>query len=379
MAERALIIGVVIIFWVSLYIFVPILSPYAAAMGAGLDLIGLIVGSYGLSQLLLRIPIGWLSDRLGRRRPFVVAGFAFTAASCLLMALAPTAWHLVGGRALSGVAATMWVPLSVLLAAAFPPDRAILAMGVANFATNIGQIIGTMGGGWAAQQWGWNAPFFASAAVAVAGLLLTLALVERSAAGRSQFTLQAAAAVVSSRSLLTVAGLGALVQYITYVTVFGFTPLYAAEIGASRTALGWLTVATTVPGALAALMADAAARRLGVRASLAGGFLLAAAMTAVIPFTGALPVLFVTQALGGFGKGLVFPLLMGLSIQAVPAGRRAMAMGAFQSIYALGMFGGPVIAGAIGRATSVHGLFLTTAAVGLLAAACTRYVRQGTE
>lgn len=103
--------------------------------------------------------------------------------------------------------------------------------------------------------------------------------------------------------------------------------------------------------------------------------MLTAVTTLVIPFTGNLALLFVTQIIGGFGRGLVFPLLMGLSIQTVPSPRRAMAMGVFQSIYALGMFGGPVIAGTIGQRMSIEGLFATTAAVGMAAAIGIYYER----
>lgn len=223
--ERALLTAIVVVFWAALYIFVPVLSPYAASLGAGLDLIGLVVGSYGLSQFLLRIPTGWLSDRLGRRKPFIAVGFAVTAVSCLVMAWAPTPWYLVLGRGLSGVAATMWVPLSVMLAASFPPERAVAAMGLANFATNIGQIIGTSSGGWLAEQWGWGAPFLAAAVVGTAGLGLVAAVREKRVESKGGISLQALGEVISNRQLLVVAGFGALAQYMTYVTVFGFTPV----------------------------------------------------------------------------------------------------------------------------------------------------------
>lgn len=367
--ERALLASIVALFWASLYVFVPVLSPYAASLGAGLDLIGLVVGSYGVSQFLLRIPVGWLADRLGRRKPFIAVGFVVTVLSCLMMAWAPTAWYLVLGRGLSGVAATMWVPLSVLLAATFPPEQAVAAMGLANFATNIGQMMGTVSGGWLADRWGWGAPFLTSAAVAVGGLLLVLALRERPGENRGSISLPALGEVLTSRKLLMVAGFGALAQYMTYVTVFGFTPVYAAEaLGATGGDLSWLTTATTIPSAVAALTVAPITKRIGVTRSLVGGFLVTAVTTLCIPFTGSLTALLVTQVVGGFGRGLVFPLLMGLSIESVEPSRRAMAMGAFQSIYAIGMVGGPVIAGAIGRFLSAQGLFVSTALVGLAAA-----------
>ena len=62
-------------FWSSLYVYVPVLSVYARSKGASLTLAGLVVSAYGLTQLLTRIPIGFFSDVLGQRKPFVLVGF----------------------------------------------------------------------------------------------------------------------------------------------------------------------------------------------------------------------------------------------------------------------------------------------------------------
>jgi MFS family permease len=57
---------------------------------------------------------------------------------------------------------------------------------------------------------------------------------------------------------------------------------------------------------------------------------------------------------------------MGMSIQTVSEEKRATAMGFFQAIYSLGMFGGPIIVGIIGDISGLAGGFLSTGAVGLL-------------
>jgi len=70
----ALLMAAVACFWGALYLYVPILTPYAETLGASMTLLGLIVSSYGFSQLVLRIPVGIWSDRIGRRKPFIAAG-----------------------------------------------------------------------------------------------------------------------------------------------------------------------------------------------------------------------------------------------------------------------------------------------------------------
>lgn len=365
--ERTLLALLVGVFWAGLYVYVPILSPFAASLGADLGTVGLVVGAYGVTQLLLRIPAGWLSDRWGQRKPFVAAGLVLTVVSSIMMALAPSPWVLVIGRALSGVSATMWVALTVLMAATFPADRAVAAMGLATFSFNIGQIAGTSAGGWLAENWGWTAPFFVSAGVGAAGLLLLLP-VKDSGGGRSGgASLAVLGEILSGRRLLVISIISALMQYVTWVTAYGFIPVYAASIGASKAEMGWLTVATTLAQALVALNVGRIAVRMGVLATLSTGIALTAAYAAGIPYAGSIAVLMGLQVLGGVARGMTSPLLMGLSIMGVPAPRRAMAMGAYQSIYAAGMTLGPVVAGYVGRSFDMTGLFLSTAAVGLIA------------
>jgi len=65
------------------------------------------------------------------------------------------------------------------------------------------------------------------------------------------------------------------------------------------------------------------------------------------------------QALIGLGVGTVFPVLMGLALQAVEPEARASAMGAFQSIYALGMTLGPAFSGVFARWWGIPGVYLT--------------------
>src|SRR6266508_903388 len=81
--SRLLFQGGNFLFWLSLYFYVPILSVYAQSMGASLALVGVMLSAYGVMQLLLRIPTGVASDALRRRKPFVLAGVALTAAGAL--------------------------------------------------------------------------------------------------------------------------------------------------------------------------------------------------------------------------------------------------------------------------------------------------------
>ena len=56
------------LYWFSLYVYTPIFSIYVVSLGASLKMAGLIFGSYGFTQMLLRIPLGILSDGIKTRK-----------------------------------------------------------------------------------------------------------------------------------------------------------------------------------------------------------------------------------------------------------------------------------------------------------------------
>jgi len=353
------------LFWAALYIYVPILSVYAQSLGASLSLVGLIVASYGVVQLFLRIPLGLASDRLGRRKPFVLAGFLTVALSCLGLALAPTPELLVLFRALAGLAACTWVTSSVLFASYFPPQQVVQATSLVNFFSSGGRVLATTGGGMLAQRFGWVSTFWAGAVLALLGLVAMARAEEDADPVRRPLAWHDVARIGRVPLLVMTSLLATLAQYSSFATTYGFIPVYAAGLGASRADLGWLTAAVQIPYTLVALAGGHLSERIGERVAVVGAALIMAATTLVTPLISGLGFLALTRVGYGVGQGLIYPTLMGLSIRAVPQSERASAMGIFQAVYALGMFGGPAISGLIADHLGLGTMFLVTGGLSL--------------
>ncbi|MCY6485112.1 hypothetical protein OW763_12265 [Clostridium aestuarii] len=77
------------LFWFSLYSYVPILPNFARDLGAELKIVGLIIGSYGFTQMILRIPLGIYSDFLNNRKIFIILGIILSIISSLGMFVGP--------------------------------------------------------------------------------------------------------------------------------------------------------------------------------------------------------------------------------------------------------------------------------------------------
>lgn len=97
--------GLLALRMLGLFMVLPLFSLYASGLaGATPLLVGIALGIYGLSQALLQIPLGRLSDRLGRRR-IIVAGLAVFVIGSLVAASADSIWMLLLGRLLQGAGA----------------------------------------------------------------------------------------------------------------------------------------------------------------------------------------------------------------------------------------------------------------------------------
>ncbi|MCL6633119.1 MAG: MFS transporter [Alicyclobacillus herbarius] len=358
---------VTMLYWFAMYTYVPILSPYIRAIGGSYFFVGVVIGSYGFTQMLLRVPLGIWSDRLGRRKLFIVSGVACAALSSLGFALTSDSWSALGWRALAGVAAASWVAFTVFFSSSFPPEEAPRAMGLISLYTSLGQMAATTLGGFLAEDYGWHAPFWVGAGGGLLGLVLAFFIRESVTVARTPARVGELLRMGRSWPLLSVSLLAIFGQSVTFTTMYGFTSLAAVHIGASKAALSVLTLATTLPNAVAGYVGGTYfVRWFGERVTVSAGFICAALATAVVPVVHTLLVLMLTQAVNGFAQGVLIPILMGLSIRAVPENRRATAMGFFQAIYSIGMCAGPFVSGWLGQWLGLSGVFWFTACVSVI-------------
>ncbi|MBU1426798.1 MAG: MFS transporter [Gammaproteobacteria bacterium] len=89
-----------------LFIILPIFALYAEKLPGGQShfLIGIALGAYGLTQSILQIPAGWLSDRYGRK-PVIIAGLLLFAAGSFIAASADDIYWIIAGRVIQGAGA----------------------------------------------------------------------------------------------------------------------------------------------------------------------------------------------------------------------------------------------------------------------------------
>ena len=359
----------VLFFWFSLYSYVPNLSSYMKELGLSLTMIGVVTGSYGFTQMVARIPLGILSDRIGKRKIFVSLGFLLSFLANILFLAFRQDWMLVIARGTAGLAAASWVVITVLYSSYFALGNSTGAMSRLNAFNNAGKLFSMLSAGIALTIFsGYQSMFVIGAAGAAIAFFLSLRIEENVPKDRKPITLRDFLHVIVDPRLLCVSGAMLLAQVYNTSTISGFTPILATDLGATPFLRSILSATDIALGTIGALLAGQAfvKQKIGEKRFLVTGVIGLAVVTSVVPFAPNLPLLFCLQACGGFFLGGVSALLMGLAIRHFPGDRRSTAMGCYQAIYGIGMFIGPIIVGRIGDAVGLAWGYRVVAALVLV-------------
>jgi MFS transporter, DHA2 family, multidrug resistance protein len=149
--------------------------PYMqGSLSASQDQINWVLTSYIVAAAIMTAPVGWIANRFGRKRIFVVCSAGFTIASVMCGA-AQNINQMVLFRLLQGVFGAALVPLSqaVMLDSYALHERA-KAMSIWGMGVMMGPIMGPSLGAWLTETYSWHWVFFVNipfGIVTVVGLL----------------------------------------------------------------------------------------------------------------------------------------------------------------------------------------------------------------
>ncbi len=161
-----------------LFCILPVFAIAAVEeLGATAWQIGLAVGVYGIAQCLLQIPLGWASDRYGRRRVILMALLVFAGGS-VIAALSDTVLGVIAGRFMQGSAAIAGVLLAWIGDVVVPERRSVAMAGVGGsiaLAFGLSMVVGP----WLYSTLGLSSLFWFCGGLALVAAVLVLALDDR--------------------------------------------------------------------------------------------------------------------------------------------------------------------------------------------------------
>lgn len=375
LSSKTLFMIVSFLLWFPHFLYVPILSPYLSRNHVSYAFIGVVLGSYGVMQLLLRIPIGVGSDILKNKKTFILFGMFSSFLSCILFIYAGNEWWFLIARTLAGAGAASWVAFTVMYTSFFPPDKVTAAMGSISFIIVLAQYTSMSISGMIVSSLGWEFPFYIAAVFSFVGFILAFFIKESINVDKKSdnpLSMRDVPSVIKNKTLIKTAFLSIIAHSIMFATIFGFMPNVALQIGFLESSLFYVISAFMIPHAIATLLVgNLVIPKLGVYRSLIVSFLIIFLALFLTPLLNQKTLFLIVQMFTGAGLGVIFPVLLGLPIQNIAAKKRTTAMGVYQSLYALGIFAGPYFSGIINAsfglpngyyfltATAILGIFFT--------------------
>ncbi len=146
-------------------------------------------------------------------------------------------------------------------------------------------------------------------------------------------------------------------------------PVIRKDLGSSLADLEWMVNAYTLTFAVLLLTGAALGDRYGRRRLFIIGLIVFTAGSAAAALAPSSGLLIVARAVQGIGGAIVTPLSLTILSGAVPAERRALALGAWGGIAGLAIAIGPLVGGAIAEGLDWHWIFWLNVPIGIVAVA----------
>ncbi len=345
-------------YFVSVGALIPTLPVYVEGpLGGGDVAVGLGIGAFSLSAVLLRPFVGRLSDARGRRL-LLVLGAALVTISVAGYALVSSLVPLLVLRLVTGAGeAFFYVGAAAGINDIAPDERRGEALSFFSLALYAGMAIGPILGEAALGEDRFVAAWLLAAGAAGLALLLGWKVPDT----RPRDVVPGAAPLIHRAALVPGTVLAASVWGLAGFSTF--VPLYARELGLE----GSSYVFATYSGLVLALRLFGARipDKLGTRLTSRLALIASAIGMAVMGFVDVAWGLFLGGAIFGVGQALAFPALMSIAVRGAPASERGAVVGTFTAFFDLAFGLGAVSLGAVASAFGYEGAFRMAALVAL--------------
>src|SRR3954453_14866514 len=337
-------------------------SIFASDLGATVFVVGLLTSISGLTALFSSIPIGSLSDRIGRSRVMLGGMLAFTVVM-VLFAVAPSPAFLIPGRMLMGVAGvgSFWMASAYLGDIVTPQERGI-AFGLLTTAMGLGFGVGPVLGGQVADTIGMRWGFMIGAGFGlVAAALVRIYLWEpsrqKTALPRPLVSFRDNLRIGTNRSLLAISIGSFILSFSFDGAISTLFPLYGKELGLTTAVIGTMFAFRAVASSSIRLPGGALAGRIGSRKLVIAAILIEATAIAGIASTDSNPALTLWLMLEGLAFGVFLTSSQAYLAENTVAESRGAAIGFYSMVGGIGSTVAPLVLGFVGDVASIPAAF----------------------
>lgn len=361
----------------------PSFSLYARQLGASLTFIGILSSAVGVTRLVVSMPLGLLSDRVGRKT-VVTLGMVSFAVALALFAVAPNAYFLLIGRVIDGLA----MVCTFLIGAAYvsdivAPEERALAFGLYSTAMGLGFTVGPLIGAAVAVRYGIAGSYWAGALVGLTGAVIAACRLKNIRADGATRDNQRHSPwtdlqqMMHNRNLMAGSLANLLMNMVFSGAVVNFFPVYAAQLGISQAMINSMFSVRALTSTSARLPTGAIASKISSRTVMMTALLIAVVAMFLLPQTKQRVVLSLLLILEGIAFGSFLTSGQIFVAQHSSADTRGAAVGAYSAAGSLSSIFSPILLGVVADLGGVQTVFWLTGLLVLLGMVLIAYLYSG--
>jgi len=366
--QRILLLVIVVLFWFSQYVYIPFQNPYLTMRNVSANMIGSIIGAYGIAQCLLRLPVGIFADSIGKHKCFIFLGVAFAASASAVRVFMPSGEGFLIANVLSGIASSTWISYMVHYTGYFSKDDQQKATSTIILVNNLGMLFGFMVSTLFYDKLGMRFLCVMSASSGIIGTVLALNIKDHQQKEvEKRLSYINYISVCKNRRLIFFSILALIQQGIQMSTTMSFTTQILKDLGTSSLIIGLSSILYMLSAVVSAGFASSKfCNKYGPKLWIPIVFLLVSIYCILVPSIGSIFIISLLQILPGMSTGILCSYLTSEAMKEIPQYKKSTAMGFFQAVYAIGMSVFPIIVGKIASAISIQNGYFVLAIISVL-------------
>ena len=344
-----------------LFMVLPVMSLYFEGYHqSSAFMLGLALGIYGLTQAIFQIPLGLLSDKIGRR-PVIFGGLLLFILGSVVAAYADSAVGVIIGRALQGMGAIASTLMALVTDLTAEQNRT-KAMATIGGSIGISFALAMVLGPIVASSFGMEGIFWLTALLGLVGAIILVNAIPKTFSMRknreTNTDLQRLGYLLREPSLMRL-NLGIFFLHLTLMAAFVVIPtVLVQQLGIKPDQLWWVYLCLLGGGFIAMLPAMIFAERRNAQKKI---FVLAVGLMTIAMFvlgnaqSAAITVSMLFVYFAAFN--LLEASLPSWLGKVCPVGNRGTAMGIYSTCQFLGTFIGGILGGFALANVGIDGLF----------------------
>lgn len=353
----------VILFWFAQYVYIPHQVNFLESTYTSASLVGLVIAAYGISQMLLRIPIGFLADFYSINKPFIFIGSLGAGLASCFRIFWPNGHGFFIANLFSGLASATWISFMVFYIVGNSHQEIVKKTSNIIMAMNIGMLSAFIFSSGLYDLLGMKGMTIASFLAGILSFICILSLGQfkttLSPTNRSHKNLKYILSILFNKRLLFFSFITLIQQGVQMTTTMSYSNQIIKDLGASEYLVGISSVIYMSASVIFSWIAKSKyLSRINPIKPILFSLMCLVIYLVIFSVVESVSLALLLQILPGITTGLCFTYLNSEALKGVDLPRKSTATGAFQAIYAIGMTLFPIFVSSVAEQTDLQTSYL---------------------